>query len=223
MAHLMTVSGSRVPLRPGHSYVMGRGRDCEIVVEDIACSRRHSLISLSEDGEDAFITDLGSRNGSFLNGERIMDRQLMQQGARVRIGTSVFLLHLLEAPEEIDFSETGTIGFEQSGIAEDIDGGELAHYGLVELLKLLIHSKRNLSLHVALPDDNAQVELRRGDLIAASCGGLDGFNALVKLGRHATGIFWVVENEDQLDGNIEDPASRVLVELTRCLGTTAKA
>jgi len=221
MPHLMTVTGSRVPLRAGHSYVMGRGRDCEIVVEDIACSRRHALITLSEDGEDAFITDLGSRNGCYLNGERVTERLVMQQGARIRIGTTVYLLHLLEAPEEIDFSETGTIGFDQAGIAEDIDGGELAHYGLVELLKLLVHSRRNLSLHVALPDDNAQIEIRKGELLAASCGGLDGFNALVKLGRNETGIFWVVENEDQVDGNVEESSARVLVELTRCLGTTS--
>ena len=68
MPHLITTSGSRISLRLGEGYVIGRGRECDITVEDLSCSRRHALLSLDESGE-CFVEDLTSRNGTYLNGE----------------------------------------------------------------------------------------------------------------------------------------------------------
>ena len=44
--------------------------------------------------EDYYIEDAGSRNGTFLNGERIFGRQKLQVGDRIFIGNSCFLFSL---------------------------------------------------------------------------------------------------------------------------------
>lgn len=217
MASLITVSGTRIPLRSGQSYVLGRGRDCDIVVDDISCSRRHALVSIGDGGEAGYVEDLGSRNGSYHNGEPVTLRTPVRQGSRIRIGKSVFLLHLLDDPMDSDLSETGTMGVEGCPLGADVDGGELSSYGLLELLKLLMHSRKDLSLHVALADDNAQVELRDGQVIAAAHGGIVGFNALVRLAREKSGIFWIVENDAECDANVDEPGEHLLTELARCL------
>lgn len=223
MPHLITTSGTRVPLHRGQGYILGRGRECDVVVEDLACSRRHSLITLPEGTELAFCEDLGSRNGTHVNGERIDSKTPIRQGSRIRIGATIFLFNFFDASIDGEVTDTGTMAYDPPVAGVDVDGGELAQYGLVELLKLLMHSKRDMSLHVALPDDNAQVELRRGEVVAAACGGLTGFNALVKLGRAHNGIFWVVKTDDEVDRNVQERSSHLLVELSRCLGQMAKS
>ena len=64
-------------------------------------------------------------------------------------------------------------------------------------------------------------EVRAGEVLAAECGGLQGFNALVKLGRQGSGIFWLVETEQHCERNIAEPFVRLLSELQRCLAPSA--
>ncbi len=218
MPHLITTSGSRIPLRLGEGYVIGRGRECDIAVEDLSCSRRHALLTLEDSGE-CFVEDLSSRNGTFLNGEAVMGRGAVRQASRIRVGATVYLVELVEIAKTADMADTGTMGFDMPLGAGELEGGELSRCGILELLKVLMAAKRDVSLHVALDSENAQVELRAGEVVAASCGGLDGFNALVKLGRANTGIFWVVLCDDDVDRNVQEPPKHLLIELSRCLGS----
>jgi len=63
---------------------IGRTRDSVIPVPDPRASRRHALIRLQEDGFWFF--DLGSSNGSYLNGRRVTTAQLLKNGDLVTIG-----------------------------------------------------------------------------------------------------------------------------------------
>ena len=56
----------------GDRAVIGRSADCEVPLDVPAVSRRHAAI-LRESG-DFFVEDLQSRNGTFLNDERVVDR-----------------------------------------------------------------------------------------------------------------------------------------------------
>ncbi len=56
------------------SYVLGRHDSCEITLEDNTISRKHARLEI-KNGE-AFIEDLGSRNGTYVNGQKVVRRQV---------------------------------------------------------------------------------------------------------------------------------------------------
>lgn len=63
--------------------VLGRHPDCDIVLDSAAVSRQHAAM-LRVNG-DYYVEDLGSRNGTFLNGQLVQGRQLLEHGDRLRI------------------------------------------------------------------------------------------------------------------------------------------
>jgi pSer/pThr/pTyr-binding forkhead associated (FHA) protein len=67
------------------------GREgADLTLEDAEVSRRHAVIRPT--GDSVEISDLGSANGTFVNGERIRDARLLEDGDVVRIGqTSLFV------------------------------------------------------------------------------------------------------------------------------------
>jgi DNA-binding NtrC family response regulator len=78
----------RIKERPVH---VGRGPDNELVLPDRAASLRHCRLEPSLEG--LLVRDLGSSNGTFVNGVRI-DRVLAGSGAQIRVGRTQ--LHVIE-------------------------------------------------------------------------------------------------------------------------------
>jgi len=82
--HLRLVyQGREVPLRPGEN-VLGRCDEAVAWIESPSVSRRHARILVS--GETATLEDLGSRNGTYLSGERIAAPSLLADGDEIRVG-----------------------------------------------------------------------------------------------------------------------------------------
>ena len=71
----------RHPLRPGDT-VVGRAPICDLAIDDPSISRRH--VRFRVHGDHCVLTDLGGRNGTFLNGEQVTE-------AEVRAGDAVVL------------------------------------------------------------------------------------------------------------------------------------
>lgn len=67
--------------------VFGRDTSADVVIDDRSVSRRHA--SVDRIGELYVLTDLGSTNGTFVNGKRV-DMQPLHAGDRVRIGDQIF-------------------------------------------------------------------------------------------------------------------------------------
>jgi adenylate cyclase len=63
-------SGRRFPLGEGQSWAIGRGDGCALMLDSRSVSRLHALIQRRDAGCLALV-DLGSRNGSFVNGTRV--------------------------------------------------------------------------------------------------------------------------------------------------------
>jgi hypothetical protein len=81
-------------LRAGAAYdlsggvLLGRGDAADIRLEDSFASSRHA--QLSPHGEVMVIEDLGSTNGTYLNGQPLTGPQPLHPGDRIRIGDSEF-------------------------------------------------------------------------------------------------------------------------------------
>jgi ABC-type multidrug transport system ATPase subunit len=75
--------------RPKASWVIGRGYGCDLIVTDAAVSTRHCR--LTQQGDGFLLEDLGSRNGTWVNGNRIAPAEpvKVKQGTQVTLGTQV--------------------------------------------------------------------------------------------------------------------------------------
>jgi hypothetical protein len=90
-AFLLAVpTGEAIPLA-GPSMVVGRSRDCDIVLEAPEVSRRHCRI-VHEDG-GVFVEDLGSVQGTRLNGSPVT-RARLRDGDRLEIARELFQVQL---------------------------------------------------------------------------------------------------------------------------------
>jgi pSer/pThr/pTyr-binding forkhead associated (FHA) protein len=80
-------SGEVFQLR-GERTTIGRSPDCDIFLDDVTVSRRHSVVAVS--GDRFVIEDLGSLNGTFLNRQRIEQAPLTDDD-EVQIGKYRFV------------------------------------------------------------------------------------------------------------------------------------
>lgn len=83
-AVLTLPTGQRIELHPG-TYVVGRHLQSDIVVNDSNVSRRHAEIECR--GADTYIRDLGSTNGTKVNGVMVHGDQLLRHGDVIGLGT----------------------------------------------------------------------------------------------------------------------------------------
>jgi hypothetical protein len=83
---LLLLEGKRLVVSPA-GVTLGRSRQCDIVVDDPNVSRQHAEIRPR--GGSWVVNDLGSTNGSRLNGHRIDGPEVLKQGDEIELGTSV--------------------------------------------------------------------------------------------------------------------------------------
>ncbi len=83
---LQTESGKRhIPLSDSNCWTVGRSDDNNFVIPDRWISRNHALLQCMENG-DFFLIDLGSRNGSFVNGRRVSVPVVLRNGDHLTFG-----------------------------------------------------------------------------------------------------------------------------------------
>jgi len=90
-----------------HDLTIGRDAACDIVIPDRQVSRQHARISLS--GSGVILEDLGSKNGTFLNNQPVIEPQKLVEADEISIAiTQTFLflssdatLPLSDLPSEI--------------------------------------------------------------------------------------------------------------------------
>jgi pSer/pThr/pTyr-binding forkhead associated (FHA) protein len=89
--------GGEYPLAEGQEIVIGRSSELDMVLVEEMVSRKHARIALA-DGQIS-IEDLGSTNGTFVNGEKVQQGTL-REGDRVLIGTNILKVVAATQDEE---------------------------------------------------------------------------------------------------------------------------
>jgi adenylate cyclase len=85
-AYLSQIRDGRLfALETGQSWAIGRGDGCPVLLDSRSVSRLHALIQRKDAG-DFQLVDLGSRNGSFVNGKRVSVPVVLRDGDRLLFG-----------------------------------------------------------------------------------------------------------------------------------------
>jgi pSer/pThr/pTyr-binding forkhead associated (FHA) protein len=72
----------------GSKFIIGRADECQLRPHSDAISRRHCVLVVN--GEVAGVRDLNSRNGTYLNGDRISSDRRLKNGDQLRVGPLEF-------------------------------------------------------------------------------------------------------------------------------------
>jgi diguanylate cyclase (GGDEF)-like protein len=100
-ALLVVLSGPAI----GHTYsigpepvMLGRGEGSEVLIPDPGISRQHARIELR--GDRFFVVDLGSTNGTLVDGARIKDAEPLRDGNRIQLGSrSIIKFSMMDSLE----------------------------------------------------------------------------------------------------------------------------
>ncbi|HWX75068.1 MAG TPA: DUF3662 and FHA domain-containing protein [Solirubrobacteraceae bacterium] len=92
LARALLAVGPRRLLLPPAGGVVGRSRDCDIVLDDAGISRRHAEIRPRADGWT--VVDLGSTNGLALNGKPVQGEQVLHAGDKLELGSTEIVFEL---------------------------------------------------------------------------------------------------------------------------------
>ncbi len=82
-----------VPLAEGRSLVIGRSPPADVTVRDNSLSRRHASVELG--GGEIWVEDLGSTNGTWVDGEKI-ERAKVEPGGAITFGAVTASVHTLK-------------------------------------------------------------------------------------------------------------------------------
>jgi FHA domain-containing protein len=108
---ILDIDGKRYPITKSHT-VIGRGAEADITVEDSGISRRH--VEILWDGKRAQVNDLGSTNGSQLNGVPVTKAALPPDSV-ISLGRTRIVFRVLAQSASVD---------QFSDLRVDRDGGD---------------------------------------------------------------------------------------------------
>ncbi|MFF0752755.1 FHA domain-containing protein [Streptomyces sp. NPDC004267] len=103
---------------PVHTVRIGRAADSDLVVDDLTVSRRHAELRAAPDGT-YWIHDLGSHNGTFLNGHPVTEARVTAEDV-IGIGHHAFCLI---GGNLVEFTDTGEISLDVQELAVTVDHG----------------------------------------------------------------------------------------------------
>lgn len=213
--------GGEFPLLSEREIVIGRSSELDMVLVEDMVSRKHAKISTQQ--AQIIITDMGSTNGTFVNGEKIRKTRL-KEGDRILIGTSILKVVATnaapvspsQAREQLEAvgNKAEKQGSSMSGTLEEVP--------IPDLLQLFSTSKRTGVLHIKSPLGYGKIYLRSGNIFYATIDDdheLGPMKSLCRIVGWEEGTFEFGPPEEQADFmlELEDSTESLLMEALRQL------
>ncbi len=160
--------GGEFPIHMDRQIVIGRSSELDMVLVEDMVSRKHALIDARDGAIE--IEDLGSTNGTFVNGEKVK-RCRLKEGDRILIGTSIIKMVAVDGNqvsepearqrlEQAGQRRYSTGGKPMSGVIEEIP--------LPDLLQLLSTSRKSGVLSITGDAGVGRIYLRKGQIYFAT-------------------------------------------------------
>jgi hypothetical protein len=209
--------GGEFPLRPHREIIIGRSSDLDMVLVEDMVSRKHAKITT----DDAVVTiqDLGSTNGTFVNGEKVRKAEL-KDGDRILIGTSIIKMVYVEGDatnNALNVSETEArskmaVAANKRATPKSMSGS-IEEIPLPDLIQLLSTSRKSGVLFVRTDHAAGRLFLRKGQIYFANLennASVPSRKAIVRMLSWAQGSF-------ELEPPDESPVAEELDESTEGL------
>jgi hypothetical protein len=212
--------GGEFPIAADKQILIGRSSDLDMVLVEDMVSRKHARIAMQ--GDQIWIEDLGSTNGTFVNGEKIK-RARLKEGDRVLIGTSILKLIAGDAPRDgMDAKrELENVAQQRRTSQQRTMSGSIEEVPLPDLLQLFGTSKKSGVLVIRTEDDVGRIYLKKGNIAYAIINDLDDVQPLKSLYRMLTwqkGLFDLDPPEERdLPNEMNVTVQEVLIEGMRQL------
>ena len=220
--------GGEYQVAPDKQVIVGRSSDLDMVLVEDMVSRRHAKIALQ--GEAVWIEDLGSTNGTFVNGEKIKKAKL-KEGDRLLIGTSILKLMTRESAAASPATTSGSSppGGPATGAPQKNEtrkgstmSGSIEEIPLPDLLQLFGTSKKSGVLVLRTPNnDTGRIYLRKGNIYFCTINEQTDMGPLKSVYRLLTwekGTFDLEgPDETKFDGEVDVGVQEVLMEGLRQL------
>jgi pSer/pThr/pTyr-binding forkhead associated (FHA) protein len=153
--------GGEFPLEEKREIIVGRSSDLDMVLVEEMVSRRHARIQLVDGSVN--IDDLGSTNGTFVNGERVTHAEL-QEGDRVLIGSNILKVVATDSTGPVGSSMDGvqTRAVTRTATSDARMSGSLEEIPLPDLMQLFGTSRKTGTLVVTSEGKVGRIHLRAG-------------------------------------------------------------
>ena len=213
--------GGEYALAEGQEIVIGRSSELDMVLVEEMVSRKHARIALA-DGVIS-IADLGSTNGTFVNGEKV-DQGTLKEGDRVLIGTNILKVIALGKDQQLDLkaATSGRVTARQratlnrSGEEAPRMSGSLEEIPLPDLLQLFGTSKKDGVLVLRTATREGRIFLREGKVRFAVIDGLEGvqpLKAVYRMLEWHRGVFALDPPDTrEFESPVDSSAQEILME-----------
>lgn len=161
--------GGEFPLKGDKQIIIGRSSELDMVLVEDMVSRKHAKITLANG--KITIEDLGSTNGTFVNGEKVKTARL-KEGDRILVGTSILKLvkagaggaELSDAQVKQQLEQVAAV--QSARQTRTAMTGKLDEVPLPDLLQLFHTSKKNGVL-VVRGEHEGRIYMRQGKIYYA--------------------------------------------------------
>ena len=163
--------GGEFPLRPNREIIIGRSSDLDMVLVEDMVSRKHAKITT--DDHVVTIQDLGSTNGTFVNGEKVRKADL-KDGDRILIGTSIIKIVFVDGEQTGHITENearskmAMAANKRSAASPKSMAGSIEEIPLPDLLQLLSTSRKSGVLVVHSDRHVGKIFFRKGQIYFAN-------------------------------------------------------
>ncbi len=205
-----------VQIRPDRALTIGRSRGCDLRLPSGDASRRHAEICHTTDGY--VLRDLGSTNGTFVNGERVQER-ILEPGDRIQIAASTITFCQVAAePEMSDPAHSN----EKTDLSERPASGEVFQGDMAEIppfavLQILEMGRKTGVVQIDCEEGLGRLWLIDGCPVHGETKSQKGFDAAISLVNSTAGRFSFEPEVRSDETTIEATVTELLLEASRAL------
>jgi pSer/pThr/pTyr-binding forkhead associated (FHA) protein len=213
------------------AIVMGRSPTCDLPVPSRRASRRHAEVR--REGDAFVVADLGSTNGTFVNGDKIEGDHALKPGDKIDVGGAVVTFCQVQGNIDLgtQSEEEKTVLFEgpipsadelerqsQELAAAEALNGSLAEIPAVAVMQLLEMGVKTGMIEFTVEGGaDLRIWMNTGRIVHAATGDLTGFAAAASVVSIHAGRFQFHPDEAAVTSTVDCAVTEMLLEASRQL------